>query len=149
MRSVLILMLALPLIAAEPEEKAVLAAVQTMFDGMSSHNPEMVKSVMTEDARAMGVGQRVGRSRSRDELAAAIAGGTTPILERIWDPKVQVHGRIANVWAPYDFWANGKFGHCGVDTFLLVKTDDGWKVFSLTWTQETEGCTPSPLGPPK
>ena len=56
MRFLPILMLAaLPLSAAEPEEKAVLAAIQTMFDGMASHNPEMVKSVMTPDARAMGV----------------------------------------------------------------------------------------------
>jgi hypothetical protein len=151
MRSLTMLLLAaISLAAAEPEEKAVLAAVQTMFDGMSSHNPEMVKSVMTPDARAVGMRpDRAGTSRSRDELAAAIAGGSAPILERIWDPKVQIRGRIANVWAEYDFYSNGKFGHCGIDTFLLLKTDEGWKIFSLTWTQETEGCKPSPLGPPK
>jgi hypothetical protein len=151
MRTLTILLLAgFSLAAAEPEEKAVIAAVQTMFDGMSSHNPDMVKSVMTPDARAVGVrGDRVGASRSRDELAAAIAGGTTPILERIWEPKVLIRGNIANVWAEYDFHSNGKFGHCGVDTFLLLKTAEGWKIFSLTWTQETEGCKPSPLGPPK
>src|SRR5579871_2143642 len=146
----LLLLSSLPALAADAEEKPVLAAIQTLFDGMSSHNPEMVKSVMTPDARAVGVRpDRVGSARSRDELAAAIAGGTTPILERIWDPKIQIRGRIANVWAEYDFHSNGKFGHCGIDTFLLLKTDEGWKVFSLTWTQETEGCKPSPLGPPK
>ena len=150
MRALPLLLLALPLFAADPEEKPVLDAIQKMFDGMSTHNPDLVKSVMTPDARGVGVGAaRVGTSRSRDELAQAIAGGSTPILERIWDPKVQVRGRIANVWAEYDFWANGKFGHCGIDTFLLLKTDEGWKIFSLTWTSETEGCKPSPLGPPK
>jgi putative lumazine-binding protein len=146
----LLLLAALPLVAADPEEKAVIAAVQTLFDGMAAHNPEMVKSVMTPDARAVGVRpDKVGTARSRDELAQAIAGGTTPILERIWEPKVLVRGRIANVWAEYDFHSNGKFGHCGIDTFLLLKTEEGWKIFSLTWTQETEGCKPSPLGPPK
>jgi hypothetical protein len=151
MRSLGLLLLAtLPLVAADPEEKAVIAAVQTLFDGMAAHNPEMVKSVMTPDARAVGVRpDKVGTARSRDELAQAIAGGTAPILERIWEPKVLVRGRIANVWAEYDFHSNGKFGHCGIDTFLLLKTDEGWKIFSLTWTQETEGCKPSPLGPPK
>src|SRR5579872_5513639 len=150
MRALPLLLLVLPLFAADPEEKPVLDAIQKMFDGMSSHNPDLVKSVMTPDARAVGVGAaRVGTSRSRDELAQAIAGGAAPILERIWDPKVQIRGRIANVWAEYDFWANGKFGHCGIDTFLLLKTDEGWKIFSLTWTSETEGCKPSPLGPPK
>ena len=151
MRSLGLLLLAtLPLVAADPEEKAIIAAVQTLFDGMTAHNPEMVKSVMTPDARAVGVRpDKVGTARSRDELAQAIAGGTAPILERIWEPKVLVRGRIANVWAEYDFHSNGKFGHCGIDTFLLLKTDEGWKIFSLTWTQETEGCKPSPLGPPK
>ena len=136
--------------AAEPEEKPVLAAIQTLFDGMAAHNPEMVKSVMTPDARSVGVrNDKMGNSRSRDELAQAIAGGTAPILERIWNPRVDVRGRIANVWAEYDFHSNGKFTHCGIDTFLLLKGDDGWKIFSLTYTMETEGCKPSPLGPPK
>lgn len=147
---VLLLFAGIPLIAADSEEKAVLATVQTMFDGMTKHDAEMVKSAMTPDARAVGVrGDRVGTAMSRDDLAQRIAGGSAPILERIWNPQVQVRGRIANVWAPYDFHANGKFSHCGIDTFLLLKTEEGWKVFSLTWTQETEGCKPSPLGPPK
>jgi len=146
----LLLLVGLPLAAADPEEKPVLAVIQTMFDGMASHNPELVKSALAPDARAVGVrGDRVGTSRSREELAQAIAGGTTPLLERIWEPKVFIRGRIANVWAEYDFYADGKFGHCGIDTFLLLKTDEGWKVFSLTYTMETEGCKPSPLGPPK
>jgi hypothetical protein len=151
MRAIALLLLAgLPAMAADAEEKPVLAAVQTLFDGMASHNPEMVKSVMTPDARAVGVrNDKVGTARSRDELAQAIAGGTAPILERIWEPKVLVRGKIANVWAEYDFHSNGKFTHCGIDTFLLVKTEEGWKIFSLTYTMETEGCKPSPLGPPK
>ena len=150
MRALALLLLAFPLAAADSEEKAVLEPIQKMFEGMKTHNPDLVKAAMMPDARAVGVSAtRVGTSRSRDELAQAIAGGTAPILERIWDPKVEIRGRIANVWAPYDFWANGKFGHCGIDTFLLLKTDEGWRIFSLTWTQETEGCKPSPLGEPK
>ncbi len=60
-----------------------------------------------------------------------------------------MRGKIANVWAEYDFHSNGKFAHCGIDTFLLLKTDEGWKIFSLTYTMETHGCKDSPLGPPK
>jgi len=151
MRALTLLLLAgLPAMTADPEEKTVIAAIQTMFDGMAAHNPEMVKSVLTPDARAVGVrDDKLGTARSRDELAQAIAGGATPILERMWEPKVLVRGRIANVWAEYDFHANGKFSHCGIDTFLLLKTGEGWKIFSLTYTMETQGCKPSPLGPPK
>jgi len=140
----------LSLAAADPEEKAVVDTVQKMFDGMTAHNAESIKSVMTPDARAVGIRDgKMGTPRSRDELAQGIAGGQTPILERMWNPQVLVRGKIANVWTEYDFHNNGKFSHCGIDTFLLLKTDEGWKIFSLTYTMETQGCKPSPLGPPK
>jgi hypothetical protein len=146
----LLLLAALPLVAADAEEKPVIAAIQTMFDGMAAHNPEMVKSAMTPDARLVAVRDgKIGASRSRDEMVQAITGGTAPLLERMWNPQVLVRGRIATVWTEYDFHADGKFTHCGIDTFLLLKTDEGWKIFSVTYTAETQGCKPSPLGPPK
>jgi hypothetical protein len=146
----LFLFACLSLAAADPEEKAVVDAVQKMFDGMTAHNAEAIKAVMTPDARAVGIRDgKMGTPRSRDELAQGISGGQTPILERMWNPQVLVRGKIANVWTEYDFHNNGKFSHCGIDTFLLLKTDEGWKIFSLTYTMETQGCKPSPLGPPK
>ena len=58
-----------------------------------------------------------------------------------------MHGPIASVWTPYDFWVDGKFSHCGIDIFDLVKTAEGWKISGLTYTVERTGCAPSPLGP--
>jgi hypothetical protein len=55
---------------------------------------------------------------------------------------VQVHKRIAMVWNPYDLWVNNKFSHCGVDVFTLLKTKAGWKIASLAFSMETEGCSP-------
>jgi len=52
------------------------------------------------------------------------------------------------VWAPYDFWRDGKFSHCGVDAFDLIKTDEGWKIAGGGYTLESK-CEPSPLGPLK
>ena len=50
--------------------------------------------------------------------------------------------------APYDFHRDGEFSHCGVDAFTLVRTESGWKISGGVYTVETEGCAPSPLGPP-
>jgi hypothetical protein len=60
--------------------------------------------------------------------------------ERYWDPDVKVRGRIAVVWAPYEFWLDGKSHHCGIDVFEMVKEDDGWKIANLMWTQEPDAC---------
>ena len=48
----------------------------------------------------------------------------------------------------YDFWTDGKFSHCGIDAFELIKTVDGWKIAGGTYTIEAN-CGPSPLGPLK
>ena len=70
------------------------------------------------------------------------------MLERIWEPQVRVHKGIATLWAPYDFWLDGALRHCGIDSFELVKSPEGWKITGGTYTVEREGCQPSPLGPP-
>ena len=60
------------------------------------------------------------------------------IKERMRDTGVvvQVHERIAMVWAPYDLWVNDKFSHSGVDVFTLLKTAEGWKISSCSYTVE-------------
>ena len=142
--------LSLKLGAADPQEKEVLAIIQSLFDGMAARDAGQVKSAFTTDARL--IASRDGKLRfnlSRDEFASRIAAGSAPVLERIWEPKVLIRDRIANVWAEYDVHVNGRFAHCGIDTFLLIRTDEGWRIFSLGSTMETTGCKPSPLGPPK
>ena len=64
------------------------------------------------------------------------------------NPEVRLHGTVATVWTPYDFWIDGKFSHCGIDAFDLVKTASGWKIAGVVFTVEPK-CEPSPLGPLK
>lgn len=54
--------------------------------------------------------------------------------------KVAVSGLIASVSAPYHFWINEEFSHCGYETFALVKEKGSWKITSLTFSVEREGC---------
>ena len=39
-----------------------------------------------------------------------------------------------------EFQLNGKTTHCGIDVFSLVKSDGGWKIAGLMWTQEPGAC---------
>jgi hypothetical protein len=54
------------------------------------------------------------------------------------DPLVMVHEGIAVVWTPYEFQVNGKFSHCGVDAFSLVRIDGRWKIAGIVYTVEQE-----------
>jgi ketosteroid isomerase-like protein len=63
-----------------------------------------------------------------------------PLRERYWSPTVLVRGQIAVVWAPYEFWVDGKTSHCGVDVFDLVEVDGAWRVANMMWTVEPDAC---------
>lgn len=67
--------------------------------------------------------------------------------ERMWAPQSQVDGRLATVWASYDFYRDGTFSHCGTDTFDLVRMGSDWKVLSVAYTIQSEDCPKNPLGP--
>jgi hypothetical protein len=66
----------------------------------------------------------------------------------MWEPKVMIHQDITVVWTRYDFHRDGKFSHCGIDAFQLVRTNYGWSIAGGTYTVERTDCPERPLGPP-
>lgn len=142
------LLLASTLISAAADKDDVVAAVNKLFTAMSAKDAEAVKATMIPDAKLVAAQNgKVGTPRTRDDFAERIAAIKGEAIERIWNPTVLVRGDIAMVWAEYDFHLNGKFNHCGIDAFMLLKTGEGWKISDITYTSETQDCKPSPLGP--
>ena len=134
------------------ERDAVLKTVQMFFDTMTAKDIEGARKVLQEQGRFHAMRMRDGkpdiRAFSNEEYFADLKASKREMRERIWDPEVRISGLIASVWAPYDFWIDGKFSHCGVDQFDLIKTEDGWKIAGGVYTLESK-CAPSPLGPLK
>ena len=134
------------------EEQAVLAAVQKFFDAMTVRDVDALRSVLVPEGRIFAVRYQPDGSvktggSTNQEFLERISQGTENWLERMWDTKILVHKNMAVVWASYDFHRDGKFSHCGVDAFNLVKLADGWKICNGTYTVEPDGCAESPLGP--
>lgn len=126
-----------------------LAVVQRLFDDMSKHNAEDAGTLFTPEAMLFSADANgVEMATPHEKFVARMGASKDAWLERIWNPKVLEHGNIAVVWAEYDFHRDGKFSHCGVDSFHMLKTVIGWKIAALSDTRETTGCAPSPLGPP-
>jgi len=137
----------------EDDKTAVLATVQAFFDTMASRDVDGARRVLMPEVRIFSARdqerQTAVRGSAVDDYLKSLGAGKQDNRERIWNPEVRVHGPIASVWTPYDFWVDGKFSHCGIDIFDLVKTAEGWKISGLTYTVERTGCAPSPLGPLK
>lgn len=139
-----ILFAAVRLFAAEAsEEKAVLAVVQRFFDALAARDADAMRAVLTPEGRSYSVRESGAVSGvGHAELAARLPGGKEKLLERMRNPRVSVRGGIAAVWTEYDFHREGKFSHCGVDSFNLVKMPEGWRIAGLIYTVESRGCPP-------
>ncbi|HEX8029875.1 MAG TPA: nuclear transport factor 2 family protein [Vicinamibacterales bacterium] len=153
--AIAVLVSALTPVHAQPataERDPVLKTLQAFFDTMTARDVQGARKILEPQGRFHAMKTRDGkvevRSFSNEEYFADLNASKQRMQERIWSPELRVSGLIATVWAPYDFWIDGKFSHCGVDAFDLIKTAEGWKIAGGVYTVESK-CDASPLGPPK
>jgi hypothetical protein len=139
---VVCLLLLLPLAAETPDEKDVLAVVQKTFEGMASNDAGKILASMTADARLYGVrANGAAYALPAEQWANRLVSLKSEFNEHFTQtPAVSIHGTIANVWGEYELLRDGKFMHCGVDSFNLLKTAEGWRVAAVFDTEETDGC---------
>jgi hypothetical protein len=130
------------------EKARILAFMQHTFNVIASGDPEQWQAILTEKAHNLsfsGVNLPQGEWRMREraykDRLAQLDGMPTDYLERwIGEPTVLIRGPIAVVWGEYEFWIDGEFSHCGVDTVNLAKIDGTWKIAHFMYTAEPEGC---------
>jgi hypothetical protein len=60
----------------------------------------------------------------------------TELIEKMPEPKVEIFGDMALVYGRYTFHVGDKLSHCGVNSFHLVRTADGWKIANGASTLE-------------
>ncbi len=129
----------------DSSQKAVLAVMKSLFDGMRAGDSAKVRAVFHPRASLASVGVRAGAPTvTFDSLAQFLRAVGTPHAD-VWDERtrgemVHVDGGMAMVWAPYDFYAGAKFSHCGVNNFQFAKTAEGWKIIALVDTRQRTGC---------
>ena len=118
-----------------PDEKAVLAPINAMFDAMSKHDPAAFKQSLLPGGTMVLMRDGKPTQLTFDAFADIIAKpGKAPIQERIHDPLVRIDNDLAVVWAPFDFLVDGKVDHCGTDLFNMVRTDGKWLIASVADT---------------
>lgn len=124
-----------------PEEAAVVAVVEQLFEAMRTGDGEMAAAVFHPDAR-LGRATEEGISFSPvDGFVEMIGSARDEVYdEPIWDWVVNVDGRLAQMWTKYAFYRDDTFSHCGTDAFELYRSDAGWQVTQLVDTSRREDC---------
>lgn len=128
----------LALHADTPDDQAVLAPIQAMFAGMSARDAAAIRKptlpggvmVLMRDGKPLQI--------TFEDFATRVAKpGKESIEERIHDPLIRIDNDLAVVWAPFDFYVDGKVNHCGTDLFNLVRQDGEWRIASVADTSRT------------
>lgn len=133
--------------AAQSTEDSVKAAVSKLFTAMKESDVAMMKNSFTPNA----VLQTIGRSKETgavvvtSEDVAAFAESIQKIAkgeadEQIVFETIRIDGDLASVWTPYKFYFKGKFSHCGVNSFQLVRLNGEWKIQYIIDTRRRQGC---------
>lgn len=150
-----ILLVATPLPMAaqttDDDRAAVLAVVDSSLAAVSRSDFVAFTDLMLDSAVTFSAGLRNGEFRMRFMSRAEQRAMTTStrLTERGFHPEVHLSGPLAVAWVPYDFYADGKWSHCGVDAFTLLKVVGRWRIAAVAWSvEQPPACQPHPAGPP-
>ena len=136
--------------AVTPEVAQIEAVAEALLRGISESDAQLLDQALHPAAYLMAVpDEGTARRQERAEFIQNVGDSGGRYLERMWEPRTEVSGPVATVWAPYDFYVDGQFSHCGIDAFQLIRQDDRWVILSVVYTMRRgDDCEPSPLGPP-
>lgn len=130
----------------QSEEESIQNVIESLFDGMRAKNIDQLAAVFADDAMMQTValgddGPQVNPGSVSDFMKRiSSTPADTQLDEQILGFEIKVDGPIASAWTPYEFYVNGAFSHCGVNSFQLVKFTEGWKVVYIIDTRRKDPC---------
>jgi hypothetical protein len=133
-------------VKAQSAEDSVKAAVNKLFEGMKNGDAKLVTDAFSDSA----ILQTISRDKEGKILIKSEQVGTFSEFvskqkkgaadERISFETIRIDGPLAIAWTPYNFYYEGKFSHCGVNSFQLVRVNGQWKIQYLIDTRRRQGC---------
>lgn len=128
----------------ENDKKQILEKVELFFQALEKQDTNLYKSVFMTEATGWAIRTRndsiiTSTWRTADRVKRLINRASI-VEEKLLSYEIKVHRQIAMAWVPYTLSVSGKFSHCGVDLFTFIKTDQGWKINTCSFTVEPDGC---------
>lgn len=132
--------------SAQTAEDSVKTTINNLFVAMKNGDASLFKTVFSDSAVLQTIsrskeGKTLVKTESVNEFASFVGQLKKDSAdERIHFETIKIDGPLAIAWTPYNFYYNGAFSHCGVNSFQLVRFDDGWKIQYLIDTRRRTGC---------
>ena len=125
---------------------SVQIVVRTFFQAMQTADTALLRSTIADSAVFQTIVQRknqpavVTNESIPDFIRSILQFPKGSLDERIRFDQILIDGPMALAWTPYAFYFNGKFSHCGVNSFQLVRFGDTWKIQYIIDTRRRNGC---------
>ncbi len=141
-----ILFLAFSSSQAQSEQDSIKSTINNLFIAMKNADTVLLRSCFVSNPILQTIGlSKEGKLVVKDETLQEFVSSIAKLPKNAADEKIvfdiiREDGMLANVWAPYKFYFNSVFSHCGVDDFTLVKISGQWKIQYLIDTRHKHGC---------
>ena len=127
---------------AQTAEDSVKSVINQLFAAMKSSDAKRLQDCFADSAILQTI---TANGKIRNEQVSAFASQIASLPkdaadERIRFEVVKVDDKLAIAWTPYRFYYSGKFSHCGVNSFQLVRLNGAWKIQYLIDTRRKNGC---------
>ena len=121
--------------------------METFFEGFHKQDSTLIHSTVaqgivlqTTSRDSQGETRFLTEDFSRFIQSIVSIPDSIAFEERLTSFSIQVNQGLANAWVGYEFWVNGEFSHCGVNSFQLVNFNGHWKIVHLIDTRGKEDC---------
>jgi hypothetical protein len=131
-------------VRAQTTEDSVKTTINQLFEGMKNADTVLLKSAFTDDPILQTVATNkkkqvyIKTDKFKDFVKFIGDQKVGEADERVEFETIRIDGPLAMVWAPYQFYYKGKFHHCGVNSFQLVRIDNNWKIQYLIDTRRKD-----------
>ena len=127
---------------AQTAEDSVKTVINKLFEAMKNSDAVSLQDCFADSAILQTI---TASGRIRNESVAAFASQIGQLAkgaadERIRFETVKTDASLAIAWTPYQFYYNGTFSHCGVNSFQLVRLNGNWKIQYLIDTRRKAPC---------
>ena len=133
--------------AQDSDKEAVKKVVEGFFEAFHAQDSVAMKSFVADDVLLQTTGRNkegktMFRSSPIEKLYESIVSipDSISFQEKLTSWSIQVDRTMANAWVGYEFWLNGNFSHCGINSFQMVNFDGEWKIIYLIDTRGKAGC---------
>ena len=145
-KTLLIILCALSFGTSWSQEQEIKAIIDKMFQSMYDGDTSTLRKCFIPSATMMSYTyDSKGNARAKAETITDFARGVALAGEDEFEEKLTgwqclIDDGIASVWTPYEFYFDGEFSHCGVNSFQLIKVQGQWKISQITDTRRKTNC---------